>query len=97
MPHDCAQTDKLRNIHDTLERLDDGYGRLVGVLERIAEQGAVIQGLVTTIERHDKNFEDIFRRTNALEVRSEGERVKVGYIMAGVSAVVAYVTALLTK
>lgn len=95
--HDCNQIDKLNGIRDTLERLDDGYGRLVGVLERIAEQGAMIQGLVTTIDRHDKSFENIYTRINSLEVKSEGEKVKVGFIMAGISAVVAAITSLLTK
>lgn len=91
MAHDgCIQEDAIEEIHDTLKRL-------LVVLERIAEQGAFIQALQKDAARHDKSFENLFNRVNALEIKTEGEKVKVGFIMAGISAATATFTTLVLK
>jgi len=93
----CKQEDKIGAIHSTLERLEDGNERLLSVLERIAEQGAFIKGLQESSARHDKAFENLFTRVNLIEVKSEGEKVKVGVIMTGISVITATVTSIVVK
>lgn len=95
--NDCHQEDKISNIQYTLERFEATLEKLNSVLEKIAEQGATLKSLQEAARRHDKSLENIFHRLGALEVKSEGEKVKVGAIMAGISAGVAFVTAALVK
>lgn len=97
MPDPCRQEDKIDAIYSTLERLESSHDRLLGLLQQIAEQGAVIKSLRDSISRHEKSFDNLFGRINRLEVQGEGEKVRVGFIVSGISAGTAVVTSLLVK
>ncbi|HAR43309.1 MAG TPA: hypothetical protein DCS07_11885 [Bdellovibrionales bacterium] len=94
---DCIQKDKIESIRDTLDRFEATHDRLIVVMEKIAFQDATLKSLQESAHRHDKAFENIFNRLGVIEVKSEGEKVKVGAIMAGISAAVALATTVLGK
>jgi hypothetical protein len=74
----CRQETQIIAIHETLKELKT-------VLVQIAEQGMAIKAQNENIARHEKHFELIYPRLNLLEVRAEGEKVKVGFIIAASS------------
>jgi len=97
MSEPCHQTGTIKAIHTTLERLESSNDRLLDVLTQIAEQGATIKSLQVSDNRHEKAFDNLFGRVNKLEVQGKAAEVKVGIIMAGISAVTAFVTSLFVK
>lgn len=69
----------------------------VAVLQTISKQNEQIVALKATDDRHDKQFENIFPRMNSLEVKAEGEKVRIGFIMAGMATASSIITSLILK
>lgn len=86
----CRQEAQIGAIHETLKELK-------AVLIQIAEQGAFIKALQESDIRHDKAFENLFNRMGTLEVKVEGEKVKVGFMVAAIGIVSSGVSAFLIK
>jgi len=97
MAEPCKQEDKITAINSTLARLEDGNGRVLLVLERIAEQGAFIKSLQEQANRQEKDTENLFKRMRDIEITVEGDKVKIGGIVAGVSLFVSAITAFIVK
>lgn len=80
----------VEGIEKALDRLAEGQEKFITVLEKIAAQGSDIESL-------KKGSNELFRRVRDVEIKQEGERVKVGGIVAGVSVGVSAATAFLVK
>lgn len=76
----------VESIEKSLDRLNDGQERFITILEKISVQGEKLQHL-------EMGFNLLFERVRKIEIRAEGERVKTGAIMAGISIITSAVTA----
>lgn len=79
MGEPCQQERNIGEIQATIVGINKTLDRLSVVLEKIAAQGEQIKTLTT-------EQADVFKRLNQLEVRAAGERVKVGAVVAFISA-----------
>lgn len=86
----CRQETQIAAIHETLKELKN-------VLIQIAEQGVAIKAQYETSARHEKAFEILFPRVTALEVKAEGEKVRIGFIVTFMSLACSAVTGLIIK
>jgi uncharacterized coiled-coil protein SlyX len=77
-------------IKETLEKIGESQERFIEVLEKIASQGTEI----ATLKANQNN---LFERVRKVEIKVAEERVKIGGIVAGVSAAVSIATALIVK
>lgn len=80
----------VESIEKSLDRLSDGQDRFISILERIAAQGEKIDKL-------DVGQNVLFERVRSIEIHAEGERVRIGAIMAGISVITSAVTAAIVK
>jgi len=86
----CKQESNIGRLNATTEQIGQTLERLSSVLEQIARQGAVIEQL-----SNGQNI--LFERVRDMELHAESEKVKIGFIMAGISAITSGMVAYITK
>lgn len=98
-PEVCGQEGNIatllandKTLFETLKEMKDSHKRLVDVLEKIAEQGEQIIHLRADVDRNRRDTDGLFDRMRTAEVKIEGERVKLGFIMTGLAAGVSALT-----
>jgi uncharacterized coiled-coil protein SlyX len=63
-PSECIQVQTFEQIQATLRRLDAHGERTAVALEQIAQQGAMVAGHEKRLDKHDKDFQELFSRVN---------------------------------
>ena len=100
MPEPCRQEGNIAtlkatdvSIQDTLREIKRGQERLIEVLEQIAAQGARINSLEENERKHGRDIGALFGRVRDLEIApgKEGSTVKIGAVMAVISAIISFV------
>jgi hypothetical protein len=83
------------SIQDTLREIKQDQKRLIDLLERIAAQGARIDSLEDNQKKHGRDIGALFGRVRDLEIApgKDGKTLKLGAIMAIISAIVAAIVA----
>lgn len=76
----------IGSLNATTKAIGMTLERLGTVLEKISAQGAAIETLA-------KGQSVLFDRVREVELKAEGERVRVGAIMSGISVIISGVTA----
>ena len=86
-------TDK--SILETLKEIKKSNERFIEVLEKIAAQGARIDSLEDVSRKYRSDINALFSRVRELEMTPgrEGASVKIGLIMAALSALVSFFVA----
>lgn len=86
-------TDK--SILETLREIKESNKRFIEVLEKIATQGARIDSLEDVSRKYCSDINALFSRVRELEMTPgrEGASVKIGLIMAALSALVSFFVA----
>lgn len=102
--HPCSKEGTIAAIEVKVDNIDAGVNEtketlreFVEVLKQIAAQSEQIVGLKETDIRHELNFNNLFPRVGALEVKSEAQSVRIGFIIAGCSVVSSGITGLIIK
>lgn len=93
MAEPCRQEDKIDAIHLTLEDLKTSNRELMKLLTLIAEQGAFIKSLQEKSTSQEKDTDNLFNRMRDIEIKVEGNRVKVGFIVTAISVFVSGIIA----
>lgn len=65
----CEQKDVINNINKTLSRVEDFQVRIVGALEKLAEQGARVEHLENNSHKWEEEHDDIFNRLRIIETQ----------------------------
>lgn len=86
----CEQKEAIARLEVMTENISKTLDRLSSVLEKIATQGERIDHLA-----EGQNI--LFTRMRDMELQAESEKVRVGFIMAGISACVAGLVAYFSK
>lgn len=89
----------IKSISDTLLEMKEGQKRFITVLEHIASQGESINHLKADAERLEKDVNNLFGRVRELEIApgAEGNKIKTGFVLAVISAVVSLVVAIFAR
>lgn len=90
MPDPCQQESAIGRLEATTDAIGKTLERLGTVLERIASQG-------TQIDTLTKGQNLLFDRVRDMELSGEAQKVRVGFIMAGISVVASAFTAFIIK
>jgi len=90
MSDPCLQEKAIGKLESTTESIGKTLERLGTVLEQIAAQG-------TTIIHLQQGQNILFERVRQMEISNESQKVKVGFIMTGISVISAAVTSFLVK
>jgi hypothetical protein len=99
MPDPCRQEAKIAtlqandaSLQDTLKELKQDQKRLIDLLEKIAAQGARIDSLEENERKHGRDIGALFGRVRDLEIApgKEGSTVKIGAVMAVISAIISF-------
>jgi hypothetical protein len=93
----AANTIAVKMISETLGRMATQQERVITALETIAEQGAEIISLKDESNTRKKETANLFLRMTAVEVAAAGERVRLGFIVAGASVVGSATTGVIIK
>lgn len=80
----------VKGVQEALEKISEAQERFISILERIAQQGEKINHL-------EIGQDTLFNRVRSVEIKQAEERVKLGGIMAGISAATAFITAFVMK
>ncbi len=86
----CLQSVPIAKLEVTTEQIGKTLERLGTVLEKLAEQGSRVGTL-------EENQEILFSRVRTIEIKAAREETKMGYLVAGISAVVSALTAVIIK
>ena len=81
MSEPCRQENAIGQLEATTKAIEKTLDRLGDVLEKIASQG-------TKVDHLEVGQGIIFERLRDMELTAQSEKVKVGFIMAGISAIV---------
>jgi hypothetical protein len=90
MPEPCQQANAIGKLEATTESIGKTLDRLSDVLGKIASQG-------TKIDTLEDGQQILFNRFRDIELSAESQKVKVGIIMAGISAISSSVTVFVVK
>lgn len=97
MSEPCHQEVRIHSISQTLDRLEDSNLRILGVIEKIAEQGAFIRALQEQSNRQEKDTDSLYTRMRDVEIRVESASVRLGFLVTAVSIFVSGITAWVVK
>jgi septal ring factor EnvC (AmiA/AmiB activator) len=98
----CQQEGKIARLEatdtsilETLKEIKETNKRFIEVLEKIAAQGARIDSLEHLAKKQRSDINALFSRIRELEMipGREGASVKIGLIMAALSALVSFFVA----
>jgi hypothetical protein len=70
---DCPQNPTLYHIMSTLDELKEHSARTASALETIAAQGVMVQVLKERVDKHDKDFSELFGRVRVVELKHARE------------------------
>jgi len=90
MADPCLQENAIGRLEATTDAIGKTLERLGTVLEKIAAQG-------TTIEHLSQGQDLLFNRVREMELSAESQKVKVGFVMAGISAITAAAVTFIAK
>ena len=97
MSEPCTQENRLNMIHSTLADLKASNKELIRVLTIIAEQGAFIKALQEKAISQEKDTDVLYSRMRDVEIKVEGDTVKVGFLVTGISIFISGITAWVIK
>ena len=90
MPDPCIQENNIGRLTATQEQISTTLERLLNVLDKVSAQGTRIDALMA-------GQDNLFGRMRDMEIKAEGEKVKVGMIMGGISMFTAAITSFVTS
>jgi len=86
----CLQAVPIAKLEVTTEQIGKTLEKLGNVLEKIAEQGEKVRSL-------EDNQELLFGRIRGVELTAAKEETKIGFIVAGIAAIISMLTTITVK